>query len=446
MWADSTWTGRRQLMVRFLNFVRRRALLAPADPVQLDWCIVLFCEETNVAPAGKLQYSKDLAALLRRMELGTTLPVTKMYQSSLRGSGGLVPTNQAVAAAPTQVQNTLVRAEQEGPRLLAAVFLTWKTASRWDEITKLTKQSFLASTPREIIISWGDRTKTTRASDPFRASGYGVVHHPQDMTWLCNTINSLHPNEYLINWTTGQFVRWLQRGPSTPTLTAHSFKRGALSFLLALFNKNIINKQHLNVLSILAKHKTIMDFPSMTIRYMSEDHETARMLGTQHLTIHIPCKWPPTTSGAASPARPSPFASATYEMPAPPPLHDSDEDTNSSLSSSSASEGPARVPSDTDQDDIPFVRRFRMPLVRSTATPSANALQLPPRAPPQPRRRRANTLPVLLPQPVQQRPLVLTTEMDGDTIPLRVEQRRMSLAAQGYPMFNNTGHGYYQGH
>jgi len=435
MWASSTWNNRRHLIARFIEFRRARSLLLPQ---QLDWSVVLFCEETNTAPAGKLQYSKDLVAVHRRMELGT-FPITRMYQQSLRAEGGLVPTSQAVPATPTQVLHLLRRAADiRGTRLAAAIFILWKTASRWDDVSRITKASFTFVAPTEIIISWAGRTKTT-TSDPHRASTWTVIRHPQNMTWLVNIINTLHRDEHLITWTTGQFVRWLKASPTTATLTAHSFKRGALSFLLALFNNKVISSRHINLLPLLAKHKTIMDYPSITIRYLAESHETARMLGTQRLTYHIPCKWPPEQQQV-----PLPLPGNNDQEPEPPEVQTSDEDSSSNNSSSSSD----------SQDNIPLVRRFRMPLVRNTRTPPPQLRKAPPAvpAPPParpaqrvPRRQRAQTLPPLPQQPLHQQ-LLLTTEMDGDSIHQRVEQRRMILTARGFPLFNNTGHDYFEGH
>eukprot|EP00331_Platyophrya_macrostoma_P009653 CAMPEP_0176416590 /NCGR_PEP_ID=MMETSP0127-20121128/6429_1 /TAXON_ID=938130 /ORGANISM="Platyophrya macrostoma, Strain WH" /LENGTH=96 /DNA_ID=CAMNT_0017796679 /DNA_START=69 /DNA_END=355 /DNA_ORIENTATION=- len=54
----------------------------------------------------------------------------------------------------------------------------WKTASRWDEITRLQwPQSFLSASPEEIIIDWGQATKSSRL-DPHRAARFVVVVCP----------------------------------------------------------------------------------------------------------------------------------------------------------------------------------------------------------------------------------------------------------------------------
>ena len=51
-----------------------------------------------------------------------------------------------------------------------------KTASRWDETTKLTQKSFFGATqqPPSIIVDWLQGTKASR-TDPHRASRFAVI-------------------------------------------------------------------------------------------------------------------------------------------------------------------------------------------------------------------------------------------------------------------------------
>lgn len=289
MWAESTWSARRNLMRRFNEF---RQLNNITDIANLDWAICLFVESTATAATTRLNYSKHLAALYRRMD--QRLPITAMHQAALRSTGGLIPQHQAVPAMPAHVNLLLERAVAMGPRLIAAIFLLWKTASRWDDVRNICRTSVVPSGLKdsELIIAWGDRTKTTRG-DPFRASSWTVVQHTQSMRQIVETLQQLQnqEDETLIDWSTDEFVKWVQaQDPSTSALTAHSFKRGALSYLVGLAANGA--PVDLTLLPVLAKHKTTFDFPSITIRYLAETADTARILRTQDLTKFLPCDLP----------------------------------------------------------------------------------------------------------------------------------------------------------
>ena len=195
-------------MRRFNAFREQHSL---SDLVHLDWAICLFTESTATSASTRLTYSKHLAALFRRMD--QHLPITSMYQAALRSAGGLVPQHQAVPAMPAHVDLLLERALAMGPRLVAAIFILWKTASRWDDVRNIRRASLPPSglSSQEIVISWQDRTKTTRA-DPFRASGWTVIHHGQPMDQIVDTLRQLQQlqeedDETLIEWSTDDFIK-----------------------------------------------------------------------------------------------------------------------------------------------------------------------------------------------------------------------------------------------
>lgn len=281
MWAESTWFGRQRLFFRFTEFCQEHGMHDLQECA--DWAVPLFVESTGVAVTAKLTYAKSLAALLHRM--GTATPVLQFYQAALRSTGGMIPMHQAVPASGTQIDRMLARASAVGPRLEAAIFIAWKTASRWDDVASLVGASFLLVEANEIIIAWLDRTKTTR-SDPFRPSSWVVIHHPAPMTAIAATLRNLEPNESLIDWTTNDVIAWMHRDPDTSQLTAHSFKRGALEYLATCV---IDGQMPMELLPILAKHKAVLDFPSTTLRYIGNRVTLARMLRTQQATVLLPC-------------------------------------------------------------------------------------------------------------------------------------------------------------
>lgn len=287
IWAESTWASRVNLVDRFNKFCADNSIL---DPLQcLDWAITTFVESTGTAPSTRLTYSKQLGALYHR--LGHVTPVLQMYQSSLRNSGALIPQHQAEPATQQQVEFLLKRAARdEDPRLVAAIFLAWKTASRWDEISRIIGASILLANSQEIVIEWLDRTKSTRG-DPFRATSWTVVRHDSSMASVAATLSELADDETLTDLSTEQMVRHLRRYPETEQLTAHSFKRGVVDIL---FEKAAnLELDGRTLVPLLAKHKSVLtDMPSVTLRYGSNRVAIARTLGTQEATLRVPCRLP----------------------------------------------------------------------------------------------------------------------------------------------------------
>lgn len=296
MWADSTWDNRRRLITRFTAFRRAHPLLLPADAT--DWAIVLFVLDTNTQSTTQLSYLKDLAALHRR--IGFHLPICSMMSSALSARGGLIPEHQAVPATEEQVNRLLVHGLQYGPRLVAALFIMWKTASRFDDVARITSESLIScrsitattsnnNSISQLILAWADRTKSTRR-DPFRHSSWTVIHHQQCMEMVAQVIRSLAAEEPLLTWTSSQMVSFLREALPADGLTAHSMKRGAVTLLFMLISLG--RPIPLELIPALAKHKTAADFPSVTLRYANNAEPVALALGTQRLTAHIPCHLP----------------------------------------------------------------------------------------------------------------------------------------------------------
>lgn len=284
IWANSTWANRISLVTRLENFRRHNPQLAENNDTALDWSIILFVESTQTIASSKLTYIKHLLALYKRQE--HQLPICSIYATALRGLGS-VPTHQARPASHTSIDRMLMRASAESVRLQTAIFIAWKTASRWDEISRLTKESFILVTDQEIIVEWMNNTKTTRL-DPWRSSTWTVIKHPALMTHYVNVINSLQPEETLTPFSTTQFVDWLQKDPQTRSLTAQSIKRGALTLLVQFV---IANQLDIALIPRMAKHKLSVDIlPATTFRYLDDKISLARMMKTQDASILLPCQ------------------------------------------------------------------------------------------------------------------------------------------------------------
>lgn len=283
IWANSTWANRASLVHRLERFRKDDPMLAERTDNALDWSIVLFVESTQTIASSKLTYVKHLLALYRRQE--HQLPICSIYATALRGLGS-VPMHQARPALHTNIDRMLMRAAAESTRLQTAIFIAWKTASRWDEISRLTKESFILVTEKEIIVEWMNNTKTTRL-DPWRSSTWTVIAHPAPMTQYVEVINSLQPEETLTPFSTTQFVDWMQKDLSTRHLSAQSIKRGALTLLVQFV---LAGQLDIALVPRMAKHKMVIDaLPATTFRYLDDKVSLARLMKTQDASICLPC-------------------------------------------------------------------------------------------------------------------------------------------------------------
>lgn len=294
MWAESTWAERTRNLRLMVDYARRNGL----DPVEhMDWATVVWCQSrrSTCCPASLLKYSQDMASIAGRLNI--PMPITRMYQSGLRGSAALLPTHVADALNIEQLELLQTAAATAPPRgiepgrLLLTLFLMWKTASRYDEVHRLTKDQFIEIQPSEMVIWWRDKTKTTRSYAPgLHTQWTHLVHNDGIPRSFLDTIASLKPDEQLLPRPTEWFNRWTRTALPDARITAHSFKGGALAFLLPIFGDNP-DHPLLPLLGVLAKHASSRSIlPPQTIGYLSPRDPVglAKTLGTGKLTCYLP--------------------------------------------------------------------------------------------------------------------------------------------------------------
>ncbi|KAK7195574.1 hypothetical protein NESM_000486000 [Novymonas esmeraldas] len=156
LWTTRTWKQMESLWTRLHAYAAQRAL-----PIS-DQTATLFVHDLDVAPTTKVGYANQLANLFRKM--GLPSEVLRTYAQSQRGLGGARPAN---LAPPIPRAALVAIAEAQPDRLRVAMLLAWKTASRWDDIARVTKRSLLSVREDQIIVDFGSATKTSRAR-PFR--------------------------------------------------------------------------------------------------------------------------------------------------------------------------------------------------------------------------------------------------------------------------------------
>lgn len=268
-WSTRTWAQYRSLWTRFSLFTQANNLTPDGHAA------AMFVTALPVTVQSKHTYVRDFITIFRKSKMDHT--ELTMLDSSLCARGALIPTTQAPPMTIDAVRN-LYRILGYPERYL--IMLAWKTASRWDEIQRLQASSFLLLTPTEIVIYFGNETKTSRIR-PNRADLFVVIRGAYTAE-LCaffaphvrnRKVGPLFP--YPVQKITDILRRW--------GFTAHSMKRGATTHIMLTLPEG---SPHLQLLPLLEKHAphfaTVQD---VDLRYCSEKQiAIARHLGTGILT------------------------------------------------------------------------------------------------------------------------------------------------------------------
>ncbi len=267
-WAKSTLRNRMSTYQRFHDWLRIHG-----RPMN-DHNATLFLEATGVSVQGRHQYGKELMAIMNRQLMPTKR--LAFYLVGLRAMGALVPKRQMAPLRKEQIRRLADKQTTLGARI--AILLAWKTASRWDEVQHLTKESIVRNTPTEVIIDWGRGTKTTR-QDPYRAAKYTVI--VGDWTEEIHLGLKMKGDfEMLTAVTTEQIAKSI-RQEYGKGFGAHSIKHGAMTQLVY---HAALGELRTDQLEIIAKHKSKMEISRATVRYLQDRTAAARMLGTQEVT------------------------------------------------------------------------------------------------------------------------------------------------------------------
>ena len=274
----------------------------------LDWAAALWTESTreSTVPASRLKYISDMTAMASRLGLST--PISRMYAGGLRGIGAMVPTNQALPIRAEDVKSlaeALLRSERDGHRAYTAIYIAWKTASRWGEIQMLQRSQIrlvpphrkagpqapgAPLTPPWILVEWRDRTKATSKGDCFRPDSWTLIEDPapfpEPVTRTLRELETEQPDAYLYSRPTEWLERMMRRHLPGKEYSAHSIKAGAARYLAEALTQQLIPEE---LLARVLKHKTSSVVPATTIRYVARDPLTpAEMFKTNLATVLLP--------------------------------------------------------------------------------------------------------------------------------------------------------------
>ena len=291
--APATWDDRARNFQRLLQFNATKLGYDLSIPANLDYVTVLWCESlrNKTCPATRMKYAGEVAAMQRRMG-NTTVPYIRAYQAGLRAMGGETPTHQAPAITLAQLRRLVAAADRRevrgGSRVSLLLFLAWKTASRWDECTRMHRDQILEASPQQIVIYWGTRTKATRMT-PFRTDSWVVIRHlPQIPQRYLDEINDWQQdNTDLLgnssDWGNNFFKQVLGKDTN---VSCHSIKAGAVDVLVKAVAANQLDP---SLVSRLAKHEPRSlqqaGIQQTTLRYVRDQVALAVSLRTHEATI-----------------------------------------------------------------------------------------------------------------------------------------------------------------
>jgi hypothetical protein len=219
---------------------------------------ISFLNATGVSPRSQLTYLGHLQAMLKPLS-----PLQK-YKRGLQRIGSTDPMKQALPASRQHI-DTLMAKMIFNRSLRVAIWLAWKTASRWGDIFALRGSSILLADQTAIIIYWGPHTKTSQSGTKLWAPHLFTVILPNvkgldTAIWpaAVSHLKSLQPNQSLTQISTDNVTKLIKQ--SFPTLSAHSIKRGAVTLLIDAGCPH-------ELISRLAKHAAPNTFSSTTLAY-----------------------------------------------------------------------------------------------------------------------------------------------------------------------------------
>lgn len=260
--APSTANNYLRLATRLENFAGEQR-----DPwgeqVWID-----FIHSLRIAPTSRLAYLKCASAIL-------ALRSRSLLSLALRQScaqGGLVAVRQAPPAKREHLDHPMLVPHRLG------LLLAWKSASRWDEISRLYPEHILIS-QSDLIVDWGQSTKSSRL-DPHRASRWTVIRG-NDLPEITTLLKACSPQRPITSLSTTALTRLLRLAFPGEGLSAHSIKAGAVDVVARGVQAGALP---LSTLHRLAKHATTNDPPATTLRYVRDHAVLARMLGTGEAT------------------------------------------------------------------------------------------------------------------------------------------------------------------
>ena len=209
-------------------------------------------------------------------------PTTKLVIKGLSNMGADIPLHQAPPVSRGMVTKIVSHyVVKKDAKLALAIWLMWKTASRWDDVAYLTGAHFLVISPEEIIVHF-QKTKANQAM-AYKMTSLVHVRDRMPMNGQAAVLRSLKKDEKLMTLSRETFVQRIREVIAEPKLTGHSFKRGAADVLVRAAEEKII--PHSLIPQLLKHADPSNEFPEHTLAYTSTPESYARIFGSGAATI-----------------------------------------------------------------------------------------------------------------------------------------------------------------
>ena len=164
--VETTRQNIRGMLTRYEMWASPK-LLDPWDEENIcNWLL----ENRALLPSTKSTYKRQFD-IARSWILA---PAARRFRETLLIQGANIPTHQA-PALPRDVlfHPRLTRDRHKRMQL----WLAWKTASRWSDLTRLETADFCVMGADTLMVDFGTKTKMTR-KNPFRKSRFAVIQGP----------------------------------------------------------------------------------------------------------------------------------------------------------------------------------------------------------------------------------------------------------------------------
>ena len=303
--SKDTWAGRRTAWNQVNSFLQAHGLppLAldslPSDPTMVLMALL----GLRIKESTRLAYTGAIKAIY--LAMGTPFPSDlEHFRKVTQTLASRDTRTPAVPITRQQVDKAMEIAPTQMIRL--AIWLAWKTASRLDEIEKLTPLSFMVISEEEIIISWTARRTVTETpgvksahKNKYAVRFFTQIRDREPMSWQAALLNArrLPRRSKLFPSVDRQITNLISAIPLSEEqqqmvtdyemlnhLTGHSFKRGAGDVLLARIAAKELPP---NVYSLMLKHKTATqdEVAEVSVMYGHHNPNIARMTGTGCATL-----------------------------------------------------------------------------------------------------------------------------------------------------------------
>eukprot|EP00760_Papus_ankaliazontas_P027703 PhM_4_TR3418/c1_g4_i2/m.82490 len=215
-YAASTWKRRQAIRKWWARF---QEACSEATPLRF----FAWLGSNGILASSLLTYIRTFLAMFPHQKSAETA----MFIRALSRTGGLIATRQAPPLRTVDAQR-LCQSLPQNCRF--ALFLAWKTASRWSDVARLRKKDIWPISETELVVVF-PHTKST-VLRPYRPDLLVHVVHKTGLSPLYTYLSRLQPSSPITGWT-GERLRAAMRNILLDSsLGTHSIKRGAVQTLV----------------------------------------------------------------------------------------------------------------------------------------------------------------------------------------------------------------------